>query len=77
MVPVYNCKGDKGNLLRIMNRDGVFVTNEMDVSGVWKEHFENQHNIGSNEDVMVNVCVGLMVKEGIGILGMRSLVRRR
>src|SRR5678816_3272894 len=42
---------NKGNLLRIMNRDGAFVTHEMDVRGVWKEHFENLHNINSNEAV--------------------------
>src|SRR5678815_1288391 len=46
---------NKGNLLRIMNRDGAFVTDEMDVRGVWKEHFENLHNFGSNEEVIVNV----------------------
>src|SRR5678815_774823 len=47
---------NKGNLLRIMNTDGAFVTDEMDVRGVWEEHFENLHNIGSNEEVIVNVC---------------------
>src|SRR5678816_1679135 len=47
---------NKGNLLRIMNRDGAFVTDEMDVRGVWKEHFENLHNINSNDEVIVNVC---------------------
>src|SRR5678816_1599067 len=45
---------NKGNLLRIMNRDGAFVTDEVDVRGVWKEHFENLYNNGSNEEV--NVC---------------------
>ena len=39
-----------------MNRNGVFVTDEMDVRGVWKEHFENLHNINSNDEVLVNVC---------------------
>src|SRR5678816_1952508 len=39
-----------------MNRDGVFVTDEMAVSGVWKEHFENLYNIGSNEEVIMTVC---------------------
>ena len=48
---------NKGNLFRIMNSDGAFVTDEMDVKGVWREHFENLHNIGSNEEVIVNVCV--------------------
>src|SRR5678816_1162189 len=38
---------NKGNLLRIMNRDDAFVTNEMDVRGMWKEHFENLYNINS------------------------------
>src|SRR5678816_3363944 len=47
---------NKGNLLRIMKRDGAFVTDEMDVRGVWREHFENLHNIGRNEEVRVNVC---------------------
>src|SRR5678815_2201343 len=40
-----------------MNRDGVFVTDEMDVSGVWKEHFENLYNIGRNDEVIMTVCV--------------------
>src|SRR5678815_3502330 len=44
-----------GNLLRIMNRVGAFVTDEMDVRGVWKEHFKNLYSIGSNE-VIVNMC---------------------
>src|SRR5678815_4077047 len=39
-----------------MNRDSAFVTDEMDEKGVWKEHFENLHNINSNEEVIVNVC---------------------
>src|SRR5678815_4291707 len=39
-----------------MNRDGVFVIDEMDVSGVWKEHFENLYNIGSNDEVIMTVC---------------------
>ena len=47
---------NKGNLLRIMKRDGAFVTDEMDVRRVWKKHFENVYNIGSNEEVIVNVC---------------------
>src|SRR5678815_67152 len=68
---------NKGNLLRIMNRDGVFVTDEIDVRGVWKEHFENLYNIGSNKEVIVTVCVGLMVQEGIDILGMRLLAKKR
>src|SRR5678815_963144 len=47
---------NKGNLLRIMNRDAAFVTDEMNVRGVWKEHFENLYNIDSNEEEIVNVC---------------------
>ena len=39
-----------------MNRDGVFVIDEMDASGVWKEHFENLDNIGSNDEVIMTVC---------------------
>ena len=46
----------KGNLQRIMNSDGSFVTVEMNVRKVWREHFENLHNVGSNEEVIVNVC---------------------
>src|SRR5678815_4789355 len=47
---------NKGNLHRIMNRDGAFVTDEMNVTKVLWEHFENLHNIGSNKEVIVNVC---------------------
>ena len=46
----------KGNLQRIMNRDGNFVMNETDVKRVWREHFENLHNFGRNEEVTVNAC---------------------
>src|SRR5678815_3374154 len=42
--------------IRDRNRDGAFVTDEMNVTRVWWEHFENLHNIGSNEEVIVNVC---------------------
>src|SRR5678816_3945389 len=47
---------NRGNLLIIMNRDGAFVADQMDVRGVWRKYFENLHNIGSNEEVIVNGC---------------------
>src|SRR5678815_4221110 len=39
-----------------MNKDGAFVTDEMNITRVWWEHFESLHYIGSNEEVIVNVC---------------------
>ena len=33
-----------------------FLCDEMDVRKVWKEHFENLHNVGINEEIIVNAC---------------------
>ena len=48
-------KEDKGNVQRIMKRDGTFVNDEVEVRKVWSEHFESLHNVGINEEVIV--CV--------------------
>lgn len=44
------------NFHRIMNRDGTFVTDEMDMRRVRMEHFKSLQNIGNNEKVIVHVC---------------------
>ena len=32
------------------------MTDEMDARKFWRKHFENLHYVGSNEEVIVNVC---------------------
>ena len=49
-------KENKGNVQRIMKRDGTFVNEEREVRKVWSEHFESLHNVGINEEVIVSVC---------------------
>lgn len=39
-----------------MNKNGAFMTEEKDGKNMLREHFENLHNIGSNEEVLVYVC---------------------
>lgn len=34
----------KENIQRIMNKEGPFVNDEMDLKRKWREHFENLHN---------------------------------
>lgn len=35
-------------------RDSTFLTDKMDLRSLWKKHFENLYDIGSNEEVLVN-----------------------
>lgn len=37
-----------------MNRDGTFVIDKMSIRSQLREHF--MHNIGSSEEVIVNIC---------------------
>lgn len=34
----------------------VFLTDEMDIRRMLREHFENLHNVGRNEKAIVNAC---------------------
>ena len=49
-------KESTGNVQKIMNGNGAFVNDEMEVRKVWSEHFESLHNVGINEEVIVSVC---------------------
>jgi hypothetical protein len=49
-------KDNKVNLQKIMDRNGTFVTDDLDVRRVWREHFESLHNVGGSDEVIVNVC---------------------
>lgn len=50
-------KENNGYLYGIMSRDGAFVTDEMDMKRVCREHFEFLHNMVNDEKVIVNVCL--------------------
>lgn len=45
-----------------MNRDDIFVGDEINVKRVWEELFRNLHNSGRNKDAIVNACVYVSVK---------------
>lgn len=48
-----------------MNRNGTFVTDQLDVRKVWREHFEILCNFDSNKEGIVYVCMFDGVKRNI------------
>ena len=47
-------KESKEHFQKIMDANGVFVSDETEVRKIWSEYFENLLNVGSNEVVVVN-----------------------